>query len=221
MRTAVFDLDGTFVDTAPDLAAALDALLAELGAEPIGPAAARRLIGHGIARLVADGLAARGRTPAPDVLAGHVARFAALYEARIARDSRPYPGAPECLAALRAAGWRLAVCTNKAERLSRLLLSELGLAGRFAVIAGPETFGARKPAAEPLLRTIAEAGGRAGAAAMIGDSAIDVATARAAGVPVAVMAHGYAGVPVSELGADAVVETFNALPAILDGLVPR
>ncbi|MEQ8966641.1 MAG: phosphoglycolate phosphatase [Azospirillaceae bacterium] len=218
-RVAVLDLDGTLVDTAPDLAGALDALFAEIGLEPLGAETARGFIGHGIARLVVDGLAARGRHPDEDESDRLVTRFTAIYEARIARESRPYPGAEACLADLRAAGWRLAVCTNKAERLSRLLLSELGLAGRFTVIAGPETFGARKPDAEPLLRSIAAAGGRPESAAMVGDSEIDVATARAAGVPVAVMAHGYAKGPAEDLGADAVVAAFADLPAALDRLV--
>ena len=143
--TVIFDLDGTLVDSAPDLADALDLLLQERGHAPLGLDRVRRLIGHGVAELVRKGLDARGERPEPQPLAQAVQRFLTHYTAHLSRKSRPYPGAVEVLDILRQAGWRLVVCTNKLEVHARALLQDLGLLSAFALVAGPDTFGVAKP----------------------------------------------------------------------------
>ena len=125
--------------------------------------------------------------------------------------SRLYPGVEAALAAFERAGWRQAVCTNKTESLAKLLITKLGIAGRFAFVCGQDTFGVGKPDAKPLLETIAASGGARRHAVMVGDSATDIKTARAAGVPVIAVDFGYADVPVEELGPDRVVSHFDEL----------
>ena len=136
-------------------------------------------------------------------------------------SSRPFPGAVEALDRFRDAGWRLAVCTNKFERLSRSLLEQLALAERFAVIAGQDTFAHRKPDPRHLSETIAAAGGDQRCSVMVGDSDVDVRTARAAGVPIVAVGFGYSPLPVRELGADIVIDRFDELFDAAVGLLER
>ncbi len=208
MTAYVFDLGGTLVDSAQDLAASLDTLLARHGRAPLGLAATRRLIGNGVPALVAGGFAATG-APAAD-LPALAAEFLAIYEPRIAEATRPYPGVVDALARLQADGHRLAVCTNKATGATLRLLDALDLSRFFAVVVGGDKR-PRKPDPDPLRRAIAWLGAAPAAALMVGDSEIDVATARAAGVPVVVVAYGYARVPAAELGADRVIESLAEL----------
>src|SRR5262249_35514913 len=157
--TIVFDLDGTLVDTAPDLTAATNHALASAGLHPISIAELRPFIGHGAKAMIDAGLRLREKTLTEGELAQLYSRFLAFYADNVAVASRPFEGIPELLDQLQGAGARLAVCTNKLEQLSKLLLSALGLASRFAVIAGRDTFDVFKPAPGHLIRTIETAGG--------------------------------------------------------------
>jgi phosphoglycolate phosphatase len=209
--TLVFDLDGTLVDTAGDLIGALNFVLAGEGVAPVPVAAARTLLGAGGRALIARGFALSGREVAPRKLQALFVDFLAYYNAHIADESRLYPGVEACLARCAAAGWRLAVCTNKMERSSRLLLGKLGVADRFAFVCGQDTFGVGKPDPRPLLGTIRAVGGELKRSAMVGDSLTDVETARAAGAPVVLVDFGYSDVPVAELKPDRVISHFDAL----------
>jgi phosphoglycolate phosphatase len=209
--TLVFDLDGTLAETAGDLIGALNFVLAGEGIAPAPVAAARSLLGAGGRALIARGFALSGRGLAPAKLDALFAEFLARYNAHIADETSLFPGVEACLTRCAEAGWRLAVCTNKMERSSRLLLGKLGVADRFAFVCGQDTFGLAKPDPRPLLETIRRAGGDPARAAMVGDSRIDVETARAARTPVIVVDFGYSDVPVAELGPDRVISHFDAL----------
>jgi phosphoglycolate phosphatase len=210
--TIVFDLDGTLIDTAPDLIDTLNIVFAREGLPPVPYETARTLIGGGARAMIVRGLEAEGRTVVPAELERLFQDFLAHYSEHIADRSRPFPGLTDALDALAANGSRLAVCTNKLEHLSVLLLKQLGLAHRFAVICGQDTFGVQKPDPEVLRRTIAAAGGTLRNAIMIGDSLTDIRTARAADVPVIAVDFGYTDRPVSELGPDRIISRFTDLP---------
>jgi len=209
----VFDLDGTLIDTAPDLVATLNAVIAREGLPPVPFDTARNLIGGGARMMLKRGVEAEGRDLTPAKLDELFADFIAHYSAHIADHSQPFPGLIEALDALDTQGHRFAVCTNKLERLSVMLLEALGLSHRFAAICGQDTFGTPKPDPEMLRRTIAAAGGDPRHAIMIGDSLTDIRTARAAGVPVIAVDFGYTDRPVSELGPDRIISGFAQLPA--------
>lgn len=211
--TIVFDLDGTLIDTAPDLVDTLNVVFAREGLPPVAYETARNLIGGGARAMIARGLEAEGRCVAPAELERMFADFIAYYTDHIADRSRPFPGLIDALDVLQARGCRVAVCTNKLEKLSQLLLAALELAERFDAICGQDTFGIQKPDPEVLRRTIVAAGGDPRHAVMIGDSVTDIRTARAAGVPVIAVDFGYSEKPVAELGPDQVISHFAQLPA--------
>ncbi|MBP1807549.1 HAD-IA family hydrolase [Rubellimicrobium aerolatum] len=215
--TVIFDLDGTLVDSAPDLADTLDEVLADRGLAPIGLDGTRALIGHGIPALVRSALVLRQGPVTEDDLARASDRFLSIYSGRLAAKTRPYPGAPEVLDALAGAGWRLTVCTNKREAAASEVLRELGLLRFFAQVAGPDTFEAAKPDPAHLLGLLP----CPQPAVVVGDSEIDVAAARAAGLPVVAVAWGYARRPVGDLGADAIAFRFEQVPGLVEGLSPR
>ena len=208
------------MDSLPDLAAALNRTLAEAGLPPRTPDAVARMVGHGVARLVERGFAAAGAPLDMAALPRWVERFLRFYAADLSALTRPFPGVPEALDALRAEGWRLGVCTNKPTRLAVGLLDALGLGPRFGAVVGGDAAPERKPHPAPLLMAFNRLDVPAAAAAFVGDSGTDVLTARAAGVPVALVRGGYTAVPVEELGADAVVDDLAALPAALASLLP-
>ncbi|TNC73310.1 HAD family hydrolase [Rubellimicrobium roseum] len=212
--TVIFDLDGTLVDSVPDLADTLDEVLTGLGLAPVGLEGARALIGHGIPRLVQGALTLRGHDVDDAEATAIVERFVRLYGGRLSQRTRAYPGAEAALERLAGAGWRLAVCTNKREGFSRAILSDLGLLRFFDLVAGPDTFGVAKP--DPAHLTRAVPGG--GPAVMVGDSIVDVTAARAAGMPAIAVAWGYARGPVADLGADAVAQDFAEVPALVERL---
>ncbi len=218
--TIVFDLDGTLVDTAPDLIATLNVVFAREGLPPVPYATARKLIGGGARMMIARGIAAEGRALAAADLERLFADFIAYYSAHIADRSRPFPGLTEALDVLAGHGYRFAVCTNKLERLSLLLLQKLGLLDRFAAVCGQDTFGVQKPDPEILRRTIAAAGGKGQHAIMIGDSLTDIRTARAAAVPVIAVDFGYSEEPVSAYAPDRIVGHFSQLPAAVAAISP-
>jgi phosphoglycolate phosphatase len=223
--TIVFDLDGTVVDTAPDLAAATNHALGLIGLEPVTVAELHPFIGHGSKAMIEAGLRFRGTAASgAEVMRLHDA-FLAFYAANIAVDSRPFEGVPELLDHLLAAGARLAVCTNKLEGLSKALLQALGLATRFGAIAGGDTLAVRKPAPGHLTGVIAMAGGRADRAVMVGDSEVDFATAAAAGVPAIGVTFGYTPRPVRELapqlGVGAVIDHYREFMPALEQVLAR
>lgn len=211
--TIVFDLDGTLVDSSPDLTAALNVALAAVGRPAVDPATVRHLVGHGARALIERGLAVSGGG-GEDEIARALPAFLAYYAAHIADGSRPYPGAVAAMDALAAAGVRLAVCTNKPLALAKALIAALGWTDRFAAVLGGDTLSVRKPDPAPLLAAIAAAGGDPATSVYVGDTSVDVATARAANVPVIIVAFGFADRPVRSLGADAVLDDFSGLAAL-------
>lgn len=210
--TIVFDLDGTLIDTAPDLIDTLNVVFAREGLAPVAYETARQLIGGGAKAMIVRGLEADGRAPIAALVEPLFADFIAHYSAHIADRSRPFPGLVEALDALASEGFRLAVCTNKLEGLSKLLLAEFELTDRFAAICGQDTFGIQKPDPEILRRTVATAGGDLAMSIMIGDSLTDIRTARAAGIPVIAVDFGYTEKPVSEFSPDRIISHFSQLP---------
>jgi phosphoglycolate phosphatase len=217
--TLVFDLDGTLVDTAPDLVAATNHALADLGLPPVPARALRPYIGFGARRMIVEALRRSASPPGDSEVDRLLGRFLVYYEENIAAESRPYAEAVTVLRGLRNAGARLAVCTNKREALSRKLLGVLDIDHMFSALAGRDTFAVHKPDPEHLLGTIRLAGGVPERAVMIGDTTVDIATARAARVPVIACSFGYSDVPVNTLAPDHVIDTFAALEPALSALV--
>lgn len=214
---ALFDLDGTLVDSAPDLVDALNATLALEGVAALPERQVRSLLGAGARALIERGFRVAGRDVAPARMEELFAAFLAHYSAHIADRSRVFPGVEAALDRLEAAGWRLAVATNKLEGLSVALLTQLGLAGRFCTICGQDSFrdaqgrNIAKPDRRMLLETIARAGGTPGRAVMVGDSRTDVDAARNAGVPVVGVTFGYTDAPIETFAPDAVISHFDQL----------
>ncbi len=218
IRTVVFDLDGTLVDTAPDLVATLNVIFSREGLPPVDYADARNMVGGGARAMIERGLAAEGRTVSPPQLDRLVRDFIDYYAVHIADGSRPFAGVRAVLDELAKGGVRLAVCTNKLEWLSVRLLDRFGLSQCFAAICGADTFGVSKPNPLILRKAIEQAGGHAGRAVMVGDSGTDVATARAAGIPVIGVDFGYSDPPVAQLKPDRLVSRFADLPQVLQEL---
>ena len=213
--TVVFDLDGTLVDTAPDLTNALNDVLIRRGHAPVPGEAVRACVGHGARAMIEEALR---RVGADGDLDRMLAEFLEHYAANIAAESRPYPGAVAALESLAAEGATLAICTNKREHLSRKLLQELDLYRYFAGLAGRDTFTVSKPDPGHLLGTIELAGGPR-RAVMIGDSDIDVATANAARVPIVLARFGYGPPPRDGTRADASIDHFDELQPLLRSLL--
>jgi phosphoglycolate phosphatase len=206
--TIVFDLDGTLVDTAPDLTNALNHVLTARGHAPVTAASVRSSVGFGARAMIEEGLRRAG---ADDDVDQMLAAFLVHYEANIAAQSLPFPGAVAALEALAAAGAKLAVCTNKREHLTLRLLDALNLQGYFAAIAGRDTFPVAKPDPGHLTGVILRAGGTPANAVMVGDSAVDMATARAAEVKAILVSFGYAVLPLDGPSPDAVIDHFDEL----------
>jgi phosphoglycolate phosphatase len=208
----VYDLDGTLVDTAPDLNNALNFVLNREGLPAMPVAAARTAIGAGARRMIERGLELEGRAVSADDLTRLTRDFVEYYADHIADESRPFEGLEAALDALAERGYRLAVCTNKLEWLSKRLLDQLGLSSRFAAICGADTFGVSKPDPTILRQTVARAGGEMSSAVMVGDAGPDVGVARRAGIPVIGVAFGYTEVPIAELKPDRLIGHMRELP---------
>jgi phosphoglycolate phosphatase len=215
-KALVFDLDGTLVDSVPDLAAAVNAALAERDAAPLSEAAVQRMVGDGAPALAARALAASGLAPDGDGV--FLARFLAYYEAEPTARTRPYPGVTETLSDLAERGCRLAVCTNKPEAATRLVLAGLGLDRFFGAVLGGDSTPWQKPDARHLLAAVAALGAAPSEAVMIGDNENDAGAAKAAGIPLVLVAYGYARVPVETLAADRLIQSFEELGAALASL---
>jgi phosphoglycolate phosphatase len=207
----LLDLDGTLVDTAPDLSAALNRLMVSRGLAPFSKA----MIGDGVTVLVGRAFAARGGTPDDQAMAD----FGHDYGAHLADASQPFPGVPAFLRAHADAGWRMAVCTNKTEAAARTLLETLGLLRFVGAIGGGDSFPVRKPDPVHLLSTLRLVGGEPARAVMVGDHRNDVVAAHGAGMKVVFVTWGYGPVAMGE-GADAVVGDLPALTAAVERLVP-
>jgi phosphoglycolate phosphatase len=220
MLTLVFDLDGTLVDTAPDLIATLNYTLSRHGLPEVPYEAARPMIGGGARGLIEQALVLEGRDCSRPEVDRLYDAFVAHYSDHIAVHSRPFPEVEAVLARIAAEGHVLAVCTNKLEWLSKRLLDALDLTGRFAAICGQDTFGVPKPDPEIFRRTVMRAGGEPDRAIMIGDSVTDIRTARAAAVPVIAVDFGYTDQPIETFAPDRVISSFGQLPAAIHALHP-
>ncbi len=216
----VFDLDGTLVDTAPDLIDTLNLILGRHDYPAVAFEEARGMVGAGVKVLLQRGLASKHIVPPADEIDRLFEEYLEHYAAHVADRSRPFPGLTEALDTLEAEGFILAVCTNKLEWLSVLLLDKLGLTQRFKVVVGQDTFGMRKPDPAVLRLTIEQAGGDPGRAVMVGDSMTDVSTAKAAGIPIVAVDFGYTDVPPADFKAEKLISHFNELHAAVRALVP-
>jgi phosphoglycolate phosphatase len=214
----LFDLDGTLVDTAPDLLASLNAVLTRVGHRPVVPSELRNMVGHGVKALFERAFEETGTEVSPEQLAEYCAEFIAHYRDNIARNSRPFPKVPETLKALADAGAKLGVCTNKPQELTDLLLAQLDLARYFGAVYGGGKASRSKPDASHVLELVDALDATPERAVMVGDSTVDVNAARAAQIPVIVMSYGYTQVSARELGADAVADDFSALPELIERL---
>ena len=212
--TLLLDLDGTLVDSVPDLAAALNRLMAARGLAPFAPPEVAAMVGDGAGALVRRAMAARGAEPDQDAPRS----FLEDYGAHAAVLTTPYPGVVPTLRALGAEGWRLAVCTNKPEAPARRLLAELGMLGLFAAVVGGDTVPARKPDPAHPLAVLARAGGAPEAAVVVGDHRNDVLAATGTGLPCIFAAWGY-GPPEMAQGARATAGCFEEVPALARGLL--
>ena len=213
-RTLVFDLDGTLVDTSADLCASLNHVLRLYARPEVDADTVRHLVGHGARALIQRGLALAGEDN-PALVEEAVPHFLRYYADNIAVGSRPYAGVEAALDELADSGVVTAVCTNKPEALARQLIGALGWERRFAAILGGDSLSVRKPDAAHVLGTIQAAGGAVGSSVFVGDSSVDVAAARAAQVPVVVVSFGFADIAPAELGADAVIDHYDALLPLL------
>jgi phosphoglycolate phosphatase len=214
-RDLIFDLDGTLIDSAPDLAHALNRLLAELGRPPLELAAVRRMIGDGAPELVRRALAIGGAVFDPIAMPELFERYRAFYLANATASTRAYPGVAETLGALRAEGYRMVVCTNKFQRPTMKILDFLDLARFFDGVAGGDVVPARKPDPRHLLAGLALVGAGPEQAVMIGDGINDVDAAKAAGIPMLLLESGYGEIAASQLGGDRLLAGFGDIPEAL------
>lgn len=208
----IFDLDGTLVDSAPDLCGVVNEMLEEHGRAPLDLDEIRRMVGDGAAKLIERGFGATGGLPGP--LPELVREFIQRYEPRVARLTRAFPGVVETLERLRQAELRLGVCTNKPSGLTRTLLEELDLARFFTSVAGGDV-PARKPDPRHVQLVMNELGGSPATTLMVGDSANDVAAAKSAGLTVFVVSFGYTTIPPADLGADRLLHRFDELQDLI------
>jgi phosphoglycolate phosphatase len=213
----VFDLDGTLIDTAPDLLDSLNRCLDTVGLKRSDPSELRRFVGFGGRVMIERAFEAHGKPLVDGQLDRLYGMFIEDYLGGIPGKSAPYPGVVDALDRLSTAGYRLAICTNKMERHSKLLIEALGLTDRFAAICGQDTFPYRKPDPRHLFGTIEAAGGDVERALMVGDSRTDIDTAKAAGIPVIAVDFGYSDRPVGDLEPSKVVSHFNELTVGLAG----
>ena len=216
--TLIFDLDGTLVDSAPDLANSLNHTLARYGVPPLSVEAVSGLIGGGIPKLVERGFQESGCRLTDRKLEEATRTFEAHYAKNAVVDSELYPGAKTMLDGLMKAGIKLAVCTNKLEPIAKDILEKLHIDHCFEIILGGHSKRPRKPDPAALWEAVEKSGGSADRTVMIGDSKVDLDAARAARIPVILVSFGYSKVPAAQLGADAVIDSLSDLPGALASL---
>lgn len=221
MRAAIFDLDGTLADTGADLIAAANAALRPFGAAArLDPGADRAVAFRGGRAMIRLGLLRAGAEGGEAEVDRLYPVLLDAYAEGIARETRLYPGVEAALDALAARGWRLGICTNKPAALAERLLSELGIRRRFAGFVGAGTLAERKPHPAPLTEAVRRSGGAPGRAVLVGDTVTDRDAARAAGLPVVLVAFGPEGAGVAALEPDALLPGYADLPDMLERLVP-
>jgi phosphoglycolate phosphatase len=221
MIAVVFDLDGTLAETAPDLVGALNTVAREQGWPGLDAVRHRHVAGRGGRALLREAMAVAGLAPDEARVDDLLPAFLEVYEQRIAAQTRLYPGAVACLDALEASGWRVGICTNKPERLARLLLEALGIGDRFGALLGADTLPVRKPDPRHFTETVARLGGAPGGALLVGDTVTDRETARAAGVPCVLTRFGYAVEPPEMLAPEAWIDSLDQVPALVPQLLGR
>jgi len=215
----IFDLDGTLIDSAPDLQAAGNRMLEPLGRRTVSVEEVQMMIGDGVPKLVERCFEATGDIPPDDAFQKHVQSFIADYEPRSAELTKAFDGAVDVLKSLQTRGIKLSICTNKPYGATMEILEKLGLAPYFDVVIGGDTLpGIKKPDPRHLQAALAKMGVGPAEAAMIGDNGNDVKAAHAAELPVVLLSHGYTKIPVSELGGEAVIDHFSDLETTLAGL---
>jgi phosphoglycolate phosphatase len=218
----VFDLDGTLIDTAPDLVASLNHTIAALDLAPVSYDDLTHLVGHGAQAMIERACRLRGHSLAPDALPPLLERFITFYTDTMPGDSKPFPGIVGAMDALKTEGFGLAICTNKLEALALTLIERLKLSDYFDAITGGDTFTVRKPDAQHLIGTVERAGGTLSRTVMIGDSINDILVARNAGVPSIAVPFGYSDVRVDTLGPDRIITHFDELtPALVEDLLAK
>lgn len=216
---AVFDLDGTLIDTAPDLIDSLNHTIDAAGLAPVGFDDLTHLVGHGARAMIERSFALRGMPLLEDEYPAMLDRFITHYEAGMPGKGQPYPGVLMAMQRLAEAGFKLAVCTNKMEGLARTLISRNGLLDRFAAITGGDTFTVRKPDPAHLLGTIERAGGDPRQTVMIGDSLNDILVARNARIPSIAVPFGYSDRPVIQLEPSHIIGHYDELtPDLIERL---
>ena len=211
----VWDLDGTLVDSAPDLATALNTLLDKRGFAGHSLDTVRTMIGNGVPKLVERGFNAIGIRPEQEQLEKLIGLFVEIYRECATDNTRPYPLIVETLDKIRGMNIPMGVCTNKPEALSRQILEDLGLSAYFSSVVGGDTTSTRKPDPLPLLTCLRGLATEPASSLMIGDSVHDVHAARAAGVLVGVVPWGYRSAPVKDLGADFIINDLKLLPDLI------
>ena len=215
----IFDLDGTLVDTAPDLISALNVVLAEAGHRTIDRAELRSLVGFGVRPLFMRAFEKTGAVLSEEQLLEYGEEFLRYYRANIAKESVVFPRVVETLEALGSEGFRLGVCTNKPHDLTELLLDQLDLARHFTAVIGAGQTAKNKPDPGHIMDVVNALEGSAKQSVMVGDSPVDVAAAKAAEIPVIVMSYGYTIEPAHTLGADALTDDFADIPALVAKLL--
>lgn len=220
-EAVVWDLDGTLIDSAPDLCQALNVVLAASGCEALKVESVRTMIGNGVPKLVERGFRAAGRQLSDGGLKREVEQFMEHYSANPTTHTRLYPGVAEALEKLAAAGVKQGLCTNKPEVVTRSILKQLHIDRYFSAVVGGDTTNARKPHPMPLQFCIDEMGATISDTIMIGDSAVDAGSARALSVPIGLVAHGYRHTDAANIDADFVLEDLASLIESLEAQIER
>lgn len=218
IRALVFDLDGTLVDSLPDLTEAVNDLMAANGLGPHPESAVSAMVGKGVPVLVQKAFGAHGVIVAGEALAAQVKTYLGFYEPRATRLTRLFPHVAEMMGTLSGAGYQLAVCTNKPTAVSREIVDSLGIGASIDVVIGGDSGVPAKPAPDMLWLVAERLGLPKEQLLFVGDSANDVASARSAGIRVALVRYGYTEIPADELKADFVMDDFRGLPAVLETL---
>ena len=218
--TVVFDLDGTLIDTAPDLILATNHVLEDAGYQPVDPQFIRPVISFGSRAMITAGIRHQGCEVSEADLDAMFAKLIDFYGRNIAVASKPFPGLISVLDGLRSSETAIAICTNKREDMAKLLMNELGLTSYFKVITGRDTFPVCKPDPEHLLSTIRLAGGTAEKSIMVGDSTTDYETAKAANIPIIGVTFGYTDIPLAKLDCEALISNYAEFPTALAKLMP-